>query len=79
MPFIAKAAHLPEKDIDDRLPIYNSGIVSSLRLLEMMTFIEKAFGIVIRPEELIEDNFRDVGTIAGFIQSKTRRVVAGET
>ncbi|MBU1170678.1 MAG: acyl carrier protein [Proteobacteria bacterium] len=67
--FIAKAGKIPKKEIDGNMEIYNSGIVSSLVILELMTFIEKQYQIVIKPEKLVEDNFRDIKTISKFIQS----------
>ena len=68
--YIAQIGRIPEKDIDLRLPVYNSGILSSLKLLELMSFIEKQYTIIIKPEELIEDNFKDIQAILNFIQSK---------
>jgi len=68
--FIAQIGRIPEKDIDIHLPVYNSGILSSLKLLELMAFIEKRFHIIIKPEELIEENFKDIQAILNFIQLK---------
>jgi acyl carrier protein len=68
--YIARAAKIPGKDIDVKLQIYNSGIISSLKLLELMAFIEKQYGIYIKPEELIEDNFKDIVAMTAFIEAK---------
>jgi acyl carrier protein len=68
--YIAKLGKIPQEDLDPQVKIYNSGIISSLKLLELMTYIEKHYGIVIKPEELIEANFKDIGTIIHFIESK---------
>jgi acyl carrier protein len=69
---IAYIAKIPRKDIDVKLQIYNSGIISSLKLLELMSHIEKQYGIYIKPEELIEDNFSDIGAMTSFIEEKLR-------
>jgi len=68
--YISEIGKIPRKDINLQLPVYNSGIISSLKLLELMKFIENHFNIVIKPEELIEDNFRDVRAIVSFIHKK---------
>jgi acyl carrier protein len=39
-------------------------------MLEIMDAIEKEHEIFIRPEELIEDNFATIGSLAGFIGKK---------
>jgi acyl carrier protein len=71
--YIAGIANVPRQEIGPEVRIYNSGIISSLKLIELMSFIEQHFNIVIKPEELIEDNFKDVGTIISFIRTKLRK------
>lgn len=68
--YIAHLGKIPEKEIDATLPIYRSGILSSLMLLELMSYIEKQYGIMIKSEELIEDNFKDIQSIDHFIRIK---------
>ncbi|HEX3044762.1 MAG TPA: acyl carrier protein [Bacillota bacterium] len=70
--YIATLGKIPREDLDPQVKIYNSGIISSLKLLELMTYIEKQYRIVIKPEELIEANFKDIGTIIHFIESKIK-------
>lgn len=65
--FIARSGKLPRHDVDSSTEIYNSGIISSLVILELMAFIEKRFNVVISPEKLIEDNFRDIRTLSLFV------------
>ncbi len=68
--YIAKIGKIPREEISLQLKIYNSGIISSLKLLELMAYIEKQYSLVIKPEELIEANFKDIGTIINFIRDK---------
>lgn len=65
--FISKAGKIPIEEINNSMEIYNSGIVSSLVVLELMTYIEKQYQVVIRPEKLVEDNFKDIKTISNFV------------
>jgi acyl carrier protein len=67
---VSKAARIPEQEVDAKTRIYDSGIISSLKLIELMSYIEKRYGFEIRPEELVEENFGDVGAIVDFIRSK---------
>jgi acyl carrier protein len=71
--YIAGIANVPRQEIDPDVRIYNSVIISSLKLIELMSFIERHFSIIINPEELIEDNFKDVGTITNFIRAKLEK------
>ncbi|MBN1413078.1 MAG: acyl carrier protein [Spirochaetales bacterium] len=71
MALIAETGKIPVQEIDLPLRIYDSGIISSLAMLELMSGLEKRYGIVIGPEELIEDNFRDVRSIIDFVRRKT--------
>lgn len=65
--FVAKAGKIPEKELDGTTEIYGSGIVSSLVIIEMISFIERRYNVIIAPEKMIEDNFKDIRTIAGFV------------
>ncbi|MBN1983880.1 MAG: acyl carrier protein [Chitinivibrionales bacterium] len=67
---ISTIGKIPRHQIGLQTAVYNSGIISSLNLLELMSHIEKRFSIVVRPEELIERNFKDVNAIVRFIETK---------
>jgi acyl carrier protein len=70
--FIAKAGKIPKSEINTTLEIYNSGIISSLVIIELMAFIETRYQVVIKPEKLVEDNFRDIQTLSTFVRSLLR-------
>lgn len=70
---IAKIAKLPKEEVTMDLKLYNSKVVSSLAMLEIMSFVEKEYSIAINPEELIEDNFGDLSKLKDFIESKLKR------
>jgi acyl carrier protein len=61
---------IPANEFNVQTALYGSGIISSLMMLELMSAIEKEYRIYIRPEELIEDNFADVGRLKKFIERK---------
>lgn len=68
---VASTAGIPAGELNGETALYGSGIVSSLMMLEVMSAIEKEYEIFIRPEELIEDNFATIGSLAQFIRMKT--------
>ena len=69
---IAKAAKLAVDDIDQNIDIFESNMISSLGLLELIAQMEKEFKIVILPEELIHENFGTVNVMKSFILSKVK-------
>jgi acyl carrier protein len=71
MTVIAETGRLPLAEMNAGLKIYDSGLISSLAMLELMARLEKQYGIAIRPEELIPDNFSDVRAIIDFVRRKT--------
>lgn len=68
--YITQIGRLPENEIQEDTPVYSSGLLSSLKIIELMSYIEKQFEIVIRAEEFVEKNFRDIKSIITFIQMK---------
>lgn len=49
---------------------FTLGLVSSLRALEIVTYIEGTHGVVVDVEDLDLDNFRTAARVAGFIRRK---------
>lgn len=47
--------------------LFKTGFVNSLFALEMVVYLEKAFGVRIRNSEITEENFRTISSIAGVV------------
>ena len=54
------------KDTD----LMEAGILDSLMMVSIITFCEERFGCAFSLEELTEENFRSVSTIADFLSQK---------
>ncbi|MBN1212554.1 MAG: acyl carrier protein [candidate division Zixibacteria bacterium] len=52
--------------------LLDSGLVDSTGILEVVSFIEEAFGISIEDEEMVPDNLDSVTKIASFIVRKAQ-------
>ncbi len=50
--------------------IFELGLVSSLFAMQLVSFLEKEFNIVIDNDELDLENFKDIKSINGFVSSK---------
>jgi len=57
--------------LDDEANLFESGIVNSLFAVQLMTFIEKTYGIEVGIEDLDIENFKSVNATTAFVLRKT--------
>ncbi|MEP6911791.1 MAG: phosphopantetheine-binding protein [bacterium] len=57
-------------DLQDDDDIFALGLVNSLLAMQLVTFVEKEFGITVEDSDLDLDNFRSIDAIARLIASK---------
>lgn len=67
--FILSSVSLSSLDDDDNL--FESGIVNSLFAVQLMTFIEKTFGVEVGMDDLDIDNFKSVNATSAFVTRKS--------
>ena len=58
------------------VPLYQNGIVDSLGVLEIITFMEQRFGIQVADDEIVPENFDTLGRMSEFVERKIRGSVA---
>lgn len=58
-----------EKLADDE-SLFESGIIDSLGVLQLVAFLEERYGLHVEDEELIPENFETVNTIINFVENK---------
>ncbi|HET8568510.1 MAG TPA: acyl carrier protein [Candidatus Limnocylindria bacterium] len=51
--------------------LFRTGIVDSFGLLSLVTFLEQEYGISVRDEEMVPENFDSVATIAAFVARRS--------
>lgn len=49
-------------------PLLESDILDSLSILKLVLFLEKQYGIVVGPDELIPENFETVDAICAYLR-----------
>jgi methoxymalonate biosynthesis acyl carrier protein len=57
-------------DLKDGYDIFDAGIVNSLFAIQLMTFLEKAFKIKVKMDDLDMNNFKSVDAVSAFVESK---------
>lgn len=62
--------------IDDDAALLALGVIDSLGVMELLMFLEQAFGIVAADDEITEANLGSFSGIADFVIAKTALVTA---
>lgn len=67
--FILKQFPLAQRaSLDDTESLVESGIIDSMGVLELVTFIEADFELVLSDEDVVSENFDSIATISSFIE-----------
>jgi acyl carrier protein len=59
-----------KKEVRDETLLLESRIIDSLGILDVVTFLEQSFQIVVSDEELTPENFGTIAAVASFVESK---------
>jgi acyl carrier protein len=59
-----------EFDLDNSDSLIEQGIIDSLGIMKLMTYLEQSFGIKVADEELVPVNFETIESISSFVRSK---------
>jgi acyl carrier protein len=65
--------YLPGEDpaaLTDSTPLMTTGILDSIAVLKVVTFLESEFGITIEPHEAVVDNLNTLSDMARLVMSK---------
>lgn len=68
--------HVRGKELADSEDVFASGFVNSMFAMQLVQFVESAFGIVCESDDLDIDNFRSVDALAAFVERKRGAGVA---
>jgi len=59
------------RDVANDERLIDNGVMTSLQTVELVTFLEDEFGIMVEDEEFDEENFGSVDAIATLVEGKT--------
>jgi acyl carrier protein len=63
----------PDELIDSRTSLFRSQILDSMRLVELISFLEETFGTAIGPMDITLENLDTVSNMQALIKRKTAR------
>jgi acyl carrier protein len=52
------------------MSLIDNGVIDSTGVLELVSFIEEAFGVKVDDSELVPDNFDSVARLVSYVQQK---------
>ena len=58
------------REVSPDEPLIENGVLTSLQTVELVTFLEERFDIIVEDEEFDEENFGSVDAIATLVESK---------
>jgi acyl carrier protein len=63
------------KNLGNDESLLNNGLIDSLGILEIVTFVENEFGIMLSDEDLLPEIFGSVQCLSNFVQQKTNGAI----
>jgi len=55
------------KDLDEQTPLLEWGLIDSFSLVKLVGFIDRRFGVKIRPESLNPATFKSLGVLTAYV------------
>ena len=71
--FVSRNFLVEKEEIELDKSLIDEGIIDSFGLLEIASFIEKEFGIIVAEEQMNRDNFGSALKIVDFIEREKKR------
>ena len=56
--------------------LLESGIIDSLGILDLVSFLEQEFGIVVADDELVPEHFQSIDCLTRFVEHKVTEATA---
>lgn len=71
------AVGLSKKSLDPGEDLLEQGLIDSLGLMKLITFMESAFGIKILDEEIIPENFQSLNSMVSLVELRLQNQCMG--
>ena len=62
------------RNLNDVVPLLESGIIDSLGVLDLVGFLEQTFDMKITDDDLTPENFRNIERMVAFVQTKNSQI-----
>jgi acyl carrier protein len=58
----------PGLELTNHFPLLEAGLLDSLQIFNLVTFLQTRFGVTIPPTELLPENFASIQALAALVQ-----------
>lgn len=65
--FVSTQFVFPKEEIDPNISLVQAGIIDSIGLIEITSFMEQSYGLTILEAEMTRDNFGSIFRMARFV------------
>ena len=62
----------PDWPLQDDDPLFGSGVIDSIGVMELIGFLQSEFGCTVAEDEITERNLGSIGAIARFVHAKCK-------
>jgi acyl carrier protein len=69
--YVLQSAYVAQEEINDGTKIFAEGYFDSMGFVMLISFLDENFDIKVTDDELIEENFESIESIACFVVRKT--------
>lgn len=70
--FVIDTFYVGNLALSDEMSLLQHGVVDSTGVLEVVAFLEQAFGVTIDDAELLPENFDSIARMAALVERKQR-------
>ena len=62
--------HGRNREITAQDDLLESGIINSIGLLQLVSFVEENFGVDVPPEDVVYENFNSVAALSAYLEGR---------
>lgn len=67
---VADLGGFTQDEIDPDEPLFTAGLIDSMSLLEVISFVEEKFGLAVNPADITLDNWDSLSRIRRFLTAR---------
>jgi acyl carrier protein len=66
------AVDFDKKSLEPDEDLLGPGIIDSMAILKLVLFLEEAFGIEVKDEDIVPENFQNLNSMVEYVEQKMR-------
>lgn len=70
--FVISNFAVKQNEVDISVPLLKSGIIDSMGIIQIISFLEENYNIVVEDDELIEANFGSIEKMGSYLAQKLK-------